>query len=92
MRKLKSVIAAIAPLAALLVPLFLFSIALLGWTRGASGGAESSGLSEVTPLGGNWSVAVISSNEDFVSGVRSAIAARELRALPASRARETRTL
>ena len=36
----------------------------------------------------NWSVAVVSSDEDFVSGVRSAIAARELRVLPASRARE----
>jgi hypothetical protein len=88
MRKLKSVIAAIAPLAALLVLLFLFSIALPGWTRGASGRAESSGLSEVTPLSVNWSVAVVSSDEDFASGVRSAIAARELRVLPASRARE----
>jgi hypothetical protein len=88
MRKLKSVIAATAPLAALLVLLFLFSIALPGWTRGASGGAESSGLAEVTPLSVNWSVAVVSSDEDFVSGVRSAITARELRVLPASRARE----
>jgi hypothetical protein len=72
------------------VLLFLSTILSAFFTKyNATGSDKETAIhGQMTPLNVNWSVAVVSSDEDFLSGVRSAIVARELRVLPATRAWE----